>query len=189
VRPDPPDIPPQPDHPDLSAARIEETRLAGVSLAGERRPNLAMRDCELRDCDLANLDARGAAWLRVHVVGGRLTGCNLGEGAFGDVGFEGCAVDLAAFSAARIERTRFVDCNLTQCDFQDARLRSVVFLHCDLRGADLTGARFDGVEMRGCRLDGVRGAGGLRGVRMPWTDVLEHAGLFAAACGVQVLED
>ena len=57
-----------------------------------------------------------------------------------------------------------------------------------LRGADLTGVRFDGVDLVGCRLDGIRGAQSLRGVRMPWPDVLEHAGLFAVACGVQVLD-
>jgi uncharacterized protein YjbI with pentapeptide repeats len=188
VRPDPPDLPPEPDDPDLSAPYIEEARLTGASLAGQRRPNLSVRDCELRDCDLANLDARGGALLRVRVVGGRLTGCNLGEAGLGDVELEGCAADLTAFTGSRLERVRFAACNLARSDFQGARLRTVVFEDCDLRGADFTGARFDGVDLVGCRLDGIRGAHELRGVRMPWPDVLEHADLFAAACGVQILE-
>jgi uncharacterized protein YjbI with pentapeptide repeats len=188
VRPDPPDLPPEPDDPDLSAPWIAEARLTGLSLARERRPGLSLRDCELRDCDLANLDARSGSWLRVAVTGGRLTGCNLGDSTLADVSLEACGADLAAFTSCRIERVRMTSCNLAQADFQAARLRSVVFEDCDLRGADLSDARFDGVDLVGCKLDGIRGAEALRGVRMPWPDVLEHAGLFAAACGVQVLE-
>lgn len=66
-------------------------------------------------------------------------------------------------------------------------MREVAFEDCDLSGADLTSARFEHVEMLGCMLEGLRGANSLRGVRMPWTDIVENAGLFAGACGVDVL--
>jgi hypothetical protein len=34
----------------------------------------------------------------------------------------------------------------------------------------------------------VRGADALHGVRMRWGDVLENAGVFSAACGVQLIQ-
>ncbi|HEX6461426.1 MAG TPA: pentapeptide repeat-containing protein [Thermoleophilaceae bacterium] len=68
-------------------------------------------------------------------------------------------------------------------------ISTVAFEDCDLRGADLTGAHFETVELRGCELDGLRGANSLRGIRMPWSDIVENAGLFAGACGVDVLDD
>jgi uncharacterized protein YjbI with pentapeptide repeats len=125
---------------------------------------------------------------RVHIKTGRLTGINLSESRLTDVLVEDCRIDLSAFAAAELERVRFVACSFANADLQEARLRTVVFEDCDLREADLTGARFEGVDLRGCRLDGVRGAERLDGVRMPWADVLQNAGLFAAACGVRVLE-
>jgi uncharacterized protein YjbI with pentapeptide repeats len=60
---------------------------------------------------------------------------------------------------------------------------------CDLTEADLTDARFSACEMRGCTLDGLRGAQRLRGVAMPWSDVLAAAGTFAAALGIDVRDD
>jgi uncharacterized protein YjbI with pentapeptide repeats len=188
MRPDPPDLPPEPEPPDLEAVRIVEARLEDVSLAEQRRPGLALLDCELRECDLANLDARGGVWRRVAVRGGRLTGCNLGEATLCDVDFEGCRADLVALTAGKLERVRFAGCELSQLDLQEARLRGALFEDCDLRGADLSGARFEDVELRGCRLEGVRGAGALRGVRMPWADVLENAAVFAGACGIEILD-
>jgi uncharacterized protein YjbI with pentapeptide repeats len=110
-----------------------------------------------------------------------------GEGA--DVVIADCRADYAAFGGTSLQRVRFESCVLEQADFQGARLKTVVFEDCDLREADLSGARFDGVELRGCRLDGLRGADALRGVAMPWSDVLDAAGVFAAACGVKILAD
>ncbi len=188
VRPDPPDLPPEPEQPDLSAARIVEARLQGVSLAEERRLGLSVQDCVLRECDLANLDARGGALRRVEFQAGRLTGCNLSEATLRDVSFAECRADLLALAGSKLERVRFASCDLVQLDLQQAQLRGVVLEECDLRGADLSGVRFEDVELRGCQLDGVRGAHALSGVRMPWADVLENAALFAGACGVEVVE-
>ncbi len=188
MHPDPPDLPPEPEPPDLSAVRIVEACLNGVSLAEERRLGLSLRDCALRDCDLANLDARGGALRRVEFRAGRLTGCNLSEATLCDVSFQECRAEMLAFAGSKLERVRFASCGLAQLDLQQAQLRGVVFEQCDLRGADLSGARFEEVELRGCQLDGVRGAHALRGVRMPWADVVENAALFAGACGVEVVE-
>ncbi len=187
IDPDPPDLPPEPEAPDLDALRWLEAQVQGVSISNEQRPGLALLDCELRDCDLANLDARGAELRRVLIANGRLTGCNLGESALRDVVLEDCPADLAVFAQATLETVRFSSCNLSQATFQEAKLKAVAFDDCDLRGADLTSAKFESVEIRGCRLDGIRGANTLHGVRMPWEDIVENAGLFAGACGVDVL--
>jgi hypothetical protein len=44
------------------------------------------------------------------------------------------------------------------------------------------------VELRGCDLTGLRGAEALRGMRMPWNDVLENAPLFAAVVGIEIVD-
>ena len=167
---------------------ILEARVSGASLAGQRRPGLGIVDCALDDCDLSNLHARGAELRRVAIDRSRATGLQLTEATLQDVLFARSRVDLAGISAAGLERVAFVSCHLGQADFQRTRFRSVHFEDCDLRHADFAWARFEDVEMRGCRLEGVRGVEAFRGVRMPWADVVEHAGLFAAACGVDVVD-
>ena len=171
-----------------AAVRIDASRLIRVVLSGARLANLDVRDSELTGCDLANADLRGAVLRRTRVSGGRLTGLTWTDGEAGDVALEDCRADLAALAGARLERVRFSSCSLAQADLQGARLKTVVFEDCDLTAADVSGCRFDGVELRGCRLEGLRGAAALRGVAMPWGDVLQSAAVFAAACGVRVLD-
>jgi hypothetical protein len=38
------------------------------------------------------------------------------------------------------------------------------------------------------RPDGLRGAEALRGMRMPWNDVLENAPLFAGVAGIEIVD-
>ncbi|MEA2168919.1 MAG: hypothetical protein QOF76_2219 [Solirubrobacteraceae bacterium] len=187
MQPDPPDLPPQPLPVDLDAARFDGQELVDATLTGKRF-GLSLVDCVMRGCDIANVDARGAALRRVAIRSCRLTGTNLSESALTDVLITDSRLDLSALAAAELERVRFVGCSLAGADLQEARLRTVVFEDCDLREADLRDTRFELVELRGCRLDGVRGAEKFEGVRMPWADVLQNAGIFAAACGVKVLE-
>ena len=62
------------------------------------------------------------------------------------------------------------------------------FDRCDLTEADLTGVRVDRCELSGCTLDGLVGVERLRGAAMPWSDIVGHAELLAAALGIRVLE-
>jgi hypothetical protein len=57
-----------------------------------------------------------------------------------------------------------------------------------LREATVSGARLKRVELRACDLTALRGAEALKGVRMPWNDVLENAPLFAAALGLEIVD-
>jgi uncharacterized protein YjbI with pentapeptide repeats len=68
-------------------------------------------------------------------------------------------------------------------------VRSVTFEDCDLSGANLSGATFANSDMRGCDLSAVQGAERLRGVRMPWADVIRSAGELAAGIGIEVLDE
>lgn len=172
----------------ITALRIDGSRLVRCDLGGARLRNLDVRDSELAGCSLANADLGAARLRRVHITGARLTGLVWTGGDGGDVALADCRADLAALAGTTLERVRFTSCVLTQADFQGARLRTVLFEDCDLSEADFTGTRFEGVELRGCRIDGIRGAAGLRGVAMPWEDVLGAAAVFAQACGVRILE-
>ena len=78
---------------------------------------------------------------------------------------------------------------LAQAELREALLRSVRFDHCDLTEADLTGLRIDGCELRSCTLDGIVAAERLRGAAMPWGDIVGHAGVFAAALGIRLLDE
>ena len=61
------------------------------------------------------------------------------------------------------------------------------FESCVLAAASVDTATFDRCELRGCELTDLVGAERLRGVRMPWPDVVQIAGLLAAANGIEVV--
>jgi len=166
-----------------------EARIEAADLSGAQLPNLRLADCELAGCNLANLGARGASMRRVIVSGGRLTGLAWTEGSIHHAVFRDCRIDLASFGRTLFVQTAFERCILSDADFQEARLQSVRFEDCDLTGADFSDARFERCELRGCTLDGLRAPASLRGVAMPWADVVAAAATFAGALGVQIVDE
>jgi uncharacterized protein YjbI with pentapeptide repeats len=145
-------------------------------------------DAAVSGRDWANLDARGLTAQRVELRLCRLTGTELAEATVRDATFEECRVDLVGLRHAVLERVVFRDCRMTECDFYAASLKDVLFERCELREATFSTSRLERVELRGCDLAGLRGVEGLRGVRMPWPDVVENAALFAAAAGIEIVE-
>jgi hypothetical protein len=97
-------------------------------------------------------------------------------------------MDLCSFRFARIDRVRFERCRLGESDLYEAHLSSATFVDCDLSGVTLTGASFTRSEMRGCDLSSARNPEQLRGVRMPWVDVIRSAGELAGALGIEIVE-
>ena len=166
-----------------------ELELTGEDLSGTRVRGLELTDAVLRNCNVANLTAVKASLSRCAFAGCRMTGLALPDSGLEDVRFADCLVDLAAFGFARLRRVIFEGCVLRDADFTDARFESVRFHRCELQGATFTGARFAKSEMRGCTLDGLRGIEGLRGVAMDWSDVVGLAGTFAAALGIEVIDE
>ena len=96
---------------------------------------------------------------------------------------------MASFGFSHLMRVTFEDCLLAQTDFLDARLDAVRFLDCDLSRADFRGARLEGCEFRRCDIAGVEGAASLRGAAFEWPTIVAMAGTWAAALGIEVLDD
>ena len=207
-----PSLPPDLEPADLGdGALTDEARLEGLELGGGLPPGTVARSATLAGCrvrgslagarlhdlhaldvafvgaDLANADLRGGAVTRVTVTQSRLTGAQLLETTLRDVTLDGCRLEFSVLAGARIDRVLFRDCDLREVSLEQAQLRDVRFERCDLSGAALGQARLQRVELDGCRLDGVRAIGDLRGATMPWSDIVGHAGAFAAALGIGVV--
>jgi uncharacterized protein YjbI with pentapeptide repeats len=164
-------------------------RLVDAELGGQTIRGWKLIDAALERGNLANLVAPECSLRRVTVTGARMTGAQWTRGSIADVVLRDCRIDLATFAGTTFERVRFEGCMLVQAEFREALLRSVRFEHCDLTEADLTGLRIDGCELRSCTLDGLAGADRLRGAAMPWGDIVGHAGLFASALGIRMLDE
>ena len=187
-----PQVPPEPATapPELSDhAEWREVELAGEDLSGARVRDLELTDVVMRNCNTANLTALKASLSRCEFAGCRMTGLALPDSTLEDVRFTDGLIDLAAFGFSRFRRVIFSGCILRDADFTDARFESVRFHRCEMQGATFTGARFTKSEMRGCTLEGIHGIEGLKGVAMDWSDVVGLAGTFAAALGIEVIED
>ena len=164
-------------------------RIVDPDLSGQRIRGWQLRDVAIERGNLANLVAPEPTLRRVTVTGARMTGVQWTRGSIVDVVFRDCRIDLATFAGSTFERVSFEGCMLQQVELREALLRSVRFEHCDLTEADLTSLRIDGCELRSCTLDGLAGAERLRGAAMPWGDIVGHAGLFASALGIRLLDE
>jgi uncharacterized protein YjbI with pentapeptide repeats len=146
-------------------------------------------DHVVEDADWANRREPRFSARRMEFHRVRLTGAQLGEGSLIDVTFADCRVDLTTFRFVKFQRVVFRDCRLEEADFYGAQLTDVLFERCDLRGATFASAKAARVDLRGCRLEGASGIEALKGARMPWNDVLANAPLFAAAIGIEILDE
>lgn len=142
----------------------------------------------VKDANWANVRAPRVSLERVEVRGTRLTGAELAEARLRDVVFEECRIDLGGLRHAHLERVVFRDCRMSECELYGAALKDVLFERCELREATFSGISIQRVELRGCDLTAARGAEALKGARMPWNDVIENAGLFAAIAGIEIVE-
>lgn len=167
---------------------FQTMRLTGTDLSGSQLEHVRMVDSALSSCNVANVKARGARLKGVVIGDSRLTGMSLFDGELTDVTFHGCRIDLASFSSCGMQRVRFDDCVLTQTDFMQARLESVGFHGCDLTNVDFHGAKLKRCELRRSDLTGVQGVESLRGLAMEWPDIVELAGVWAGALGIEVLD-
>lgn len=164
--------PPDPDDdagPPETLDDLVDARVENGDFSNTRALRSSLRRCELHLC--------------------RLTGIELAESAWSDVVLSDCRADFAGLRHARLERVVFRDCRLEEADFGGAALTDVAFERCELGRASFAGARVERVELRGCDLTGLVGVEALRGARMPWSDVLQNAPLFAQALGIGALPD
>lgn len=172
-----------------SQVSISESRLRGVVLAAGMVPGLTLRDVILRDCGLSNVDGREGAISRVEVHRSQLVGFSASQSRIRDLRVIDCSLQLASFALSRVQNAVFERVNLTEASFLNARLEDVEFIDCRLAGADFRGATLTRCVIRGSSLEGVVGVDSLRGVRMPWVDVLASATAMADALGIEVESD
>jgi uncharacterized protein YjbI with pentapeptide repeats len=169
--------------------RVRESELRGVTLEAENAPGLDLLDVILRDCDLSNVDGREGSIARVRVERSRLVGFGLSGGRARDLTIADSTLQLASFAHAGLQRVVFERVNLAEASFMEARLDAVAFIDCRMTGADFRGARLNRCELRGSSLDDVLGVESLRGLRMPWGDIVASAGAMAATLGIVVADD
>jgi uncharacterized protein YjbI with pentapeptide repeats len=167
VEPYPPDPPEEQDEPDLESGLV---------------------DAVVQSADWANRRVFRVSALRTELRGVRLTGADLAESTFRDVRFVDCQLDLVAARLSKFERVVFSDCRMTECDLYGSNLQDVLFERCVLREATISGVTSERVELRDCDLKGLHGAEALRGMRMPWNDILANAPLFAGVAGVEIVD-
>ena len=182
------------DGPRLSSAVVSDAPISPYppDLPDDAEPVAAL--CELedavaRDADWANTSASGLVLRRAQLHSCRLTGAELRDSRFVDVSFDGCRLDLAGLRRVTMERVVFRDCLMQEADLTAASLKDVLFERCDLQRAVFRELQPTRVELRRCTLDGIEGAESLRGIRMTWRDVVEHGHVFAAALGIEIVDE
>jgi uncharacterized protein YjbI with pentapeptide repeats len=172
----------------LSVERVDvvESELRGVTLEAARPLEFRLRDTVLRDCDLSNIEGREGALTRVVVSNSRLIGIALSAAKLRDVTVADSMLSLASFAFGELRDVSFERVNLREASFMEARLENVSFIECQLEGADFRRVRLRDCVMRGSSLEGVIGVESLRGLTMPWADVVASAGVLAAAAGIEI---
>ncbi len=147
-----------------------------------------LRDCRLVNCDLSNVSARRGQIRRIESAESKWIGFALIEGELSDASFASGSMFLSSFAHSTLRRVRFAGVNLREAAFVSCDLESVVFEDCELAGADFRGASLRNCAIRGCSLEGVVGVESMRGLAMPWPELLDSAGPMAAALGIEVDE-
>ncbi len=166
--------------------RITGTELRSVPFDAKEIFGLQLTDVILRDCDLSNVAAREGLLRRVEIHDSRLLGFSLTEGSAHDLRISNSSLALSSFAFAELRNVVFERVSLAEASFMQALLEDVEFDDCKLAGTDFRGVKLKGCAIRDSTLDGVLGVESLRGVAMPWSDVLASAGAIAAALGITV---
>lgn len=163
---------------------ITESELRGITLQSEPGCALRLRDVRMRGCELSNVDAAEASLSRVEISSSRMLGFRVPGAELRDVRIVDCALGLASFAFARLRNVHFEGADLSEASFLEAQMDGVAFIDCRLGGTDFRRARLTATAIRGTSLDGVLGIDSLRGLRMPWSDVVASAAALATALGI-----
>lgn len=169
--------------------RVRESELRGVVIEAGNVPGLTLGDVIMRDCGMSNVDGGEGRLTRVEIHRSQLVGFGLTRGEIRDLRVVDSSLQLASFASATLRNVVFERVNLAEASFMHARLESVAFVDCRLDGTDFRQVKLAGCVIRGTSLDGVLGVEALRGLRMPWPDVLASAGALAVALGIEIESD
>jgi uncharacterized protein YjbI with pentapeptide repeats len=169
--------------------RVQESELRGLTLGEGVTTELVLRDARLKSCDLSNLRVRRADIRRVEIEESRLVGFSVDGGKIEDLHVRGGTMMLASLAHSTLRRVVFENVNLREASFLETRLSSVCFQGCELSGADFRGARLENCTIRASTLDAIIGVDSLRGLTMPWPDLVGSVEALAAALGIVVESD
>jgi uncharacterized protein YjbI with pentapeptide repeats len=169
--------------------RVQESELRGLTLGEGVVTELVLRDARLKGCDLSNLRVRSADIRRAEIAESRLVGFSVDGARIEDLRVLGGTLMLASLAHSTLRRVVFENVNLREASFLGTRLTSVCFEDCDLSGADFRGARLADCMIRGSSLDALIGVDSLRGLTMPWPDLVGSVEALAAALGIAVESD
>lgn len=168
--------------------QISESDVRGLTLRAGSVPGIRLADVALSNCDLSNVDGREGSLVRVEIRTCRLVGFALGGGMVRDVRVVDSALLLSSFAFTGLRNVIFERVNLREASFMNARLQGVEFRDCQLEGADFRGVKLSSCAIRGSTLDGILGVDSLKGLAMPWSEVLSSAAALATAVGIAIEE-
>ncbi len=171
---------------DASHARLVRSQLHATPFTGARLRSVGLVDVLVTDGEFSGADLHDASLLRVEFRNCRMTGVNFSEAEFRHVRFVACKLDDANLRMARLDHVWFEDCSLVEADLAGTSLGSVRMDRCDLEMLDVSRAVATSLDLRGSRFASLRGAGGLRAVRIGADQVVAFAlGVFAET-GVRI---
>jgi uncharacterized protein YjbI with pentapeptide repeats len=169
--------------------RVQESELHGLTLSEGVATEFLLRDARLKSCDLSNIRARRGNIRRAELTDSRLVGFGISEGTVEDMRVVGGTMMLSSLTHSTLRRVVFENVNLREASFLETQLVSVSFEGCDLTGADFRGARLKECAIRGSSLDAVVGVESLRGLTMPWADLIGSVEALATALGIAIESD
>lgn len=172
-----------------TAVRINESELSGLVFEPEAVRDLTLRDVAMGGCDLSNVNARAGSMVRTTIARSRLVGLSVADLKIQDLHVEDSTMMLASFAGSKLRTVAFEGVNLREASFMEAALELVAFIDCDLAGVDFRGAKLQRCLIRGSSLEDVSGVGSLKGLTMPWPDIVASAGALAQELGINIEAD
>lgn len=170
----------------IKSLSIDTAMLEKVMLYEATLEKIGLSDSELRACDLSAARCSEASFIRVRIIGSRLTGIDLSRSTIKDVVFENCKLDMANFRFAKLTRVRFVNCALFETDFQAAELSGVEFQDSQLEKVEFHHCKLRAVDARTSQLFDIRGWQSLKGLTIDTTQLVTVAPQLALELGLTI---
>ena len=106
-----------------------------------------------------------------------------------DVAFDDCRLGLSSFRLRQARVRPLSTAASPTSDFYEAAVKAAMFIGAARwpRRAS-PGSTFEDTEFRGCDLTAIGNPERLRGVRMPWADIVQSADVLAAGLGIEIAE-
>jgi uncharacterized protein YjbI with pentapeptide repeats len=186
-------------YPDVDGVDLEDASLALPEARTLDLLRSRLVDCELdvpatcaielRDCEVEGVDLTGRRighLARVVLRRCRLGGADLGGAVVEDVVLDDCALDLASWRMASLERVEIRGGRLDGLDATGARLSDVRVDGTSLSDVTLDGVRCERVDLTGAELGAVRALSHLAGATISVMQAVALSARLAHGLGIAV---